>query len=104
MEKPSQQVYVLRLYNADRSAEMLAMADRIKDAVVSASAGECRVEVVDVLADPERAAQEGVFLTPTLVRELPEPVRRVIGDLSEPGKTLALLGVLAEDVAPQPRK
>lgn len=102
---PSAQThYVFRLYNTDRSVEMQEVAKRIQELVLATFGGECRVDMVDVLESPERAVQAGVFLTPTLVRELPEPVRRVMGDLHDPDKSLALLGILTvqkEDTSPR---
>lgn len=44
--------------------------------------GDYEVEVIDVLSDPEAAEQLGIVATPTLIRLLPPPLRRVIGDLS----------------------
>ena len=43
----------------------------------------CELEVVDVLDDPQAAEEHKVLATPTLIRELPTPIRRVIGDLSD---------------------
>lgn len=89
--------YVFRLYNADRSAETMALARRLEDAVFAQLGETCRVETVDILTEPERAVEGGVFVTPTLVREMPEPIKRVVGDLSEPGKVLVLLGMVMLD-------
>jgi circadian clock protein KaiB len=49
------------------------------------------IEIVDVLREPNRAMQEGVLLTPMLVRYSPSPVRRVIGNLSEQAALLSIL-------------
>lgn len=53
--------------------------------------GSWRLEVVDVLESPERALEAEVFATPTLVRNRPGPVAKLLGDLSRPGDILALL-------------
>ncbi len=45
-------------------------------------AGQCEVEVVDLLREPARARSDGVVVIPTLERTAPKPVRRVVGDLS----------------------
>ena len=45
--------------------------------------GRCDVEIVDVLEDPAAAEEDKILATPTLVRKLPEPVRKIIGDLSD---------------------
>lgn len=51
----------------------------------------CEVNVVDVLEQPELAERDGVVATPTLIRTQPEPVRRVIGDLSDLHELAAVL-------------
>jgi circadian clock protein KaiB len=51
------------------------------------------IEVVDVLREPQRALDEGVFLTPLLVRYSPAPVCRVVGSLSQSALLLAALGL-----------
>jgi circadian clock protein KaiB len=55
------------------------------------------IEVVDVFRKPERALADAVFLTPTLVRLAPAPVRRVVGTLSQTQLTLHALGLEALD-------
>lgn len=52
----------------------------------------CQLEVVDVLEDPERAEADGVWVTPTLVRRAPGPMRKVIGGLIDRERVLATLG------------
>jgi len=53
------------------------------------------IEVVDVLRDPKRAMADAIFMTPTLVKLLPLPVRRLIGTLSQPQLVLETFGVEA---------
>ena len=52
---------------------------------------ECQVEIVDVNEQPARAEQERILATPTLVRESPPPVRRIVGDLTDTTTLLMLL-------------
>ena len=52
-----------------------------------------RIDVVDVFIEPERAMDEGIIVTPTLVKLEPIPVRRIIGNLSEPELVLQALGL-----------
>ena len=56
-------------------------------------AGRCRIEIVDVLRRPEAAESARIMATPTLVREQPEPERRVIGDLSDQATVLKALSI-----------
>lgn len=51
------------------------------------------IEVVDVFREPKRALAEGVFMTPTLVRLAPAPVRRIVGTLSQTQTVLQALGL-----------
>ena len=51
------------------------------------------IEVVDVLREPQRAMKDSVFMTPTLVKLSPSPVRQIVGTLSEPHTLLQVLGL-----------
>lgn len=51
------------------------------------------IEVVDVLREPKRALADGIFMTPTLVRFAPSPVRRIVGTLSQTQTVLQVLGL-----------
>jgi circadian clock protein KaiB len=53
--------------------------------------GRHRVEIVDVFLEPERALADGIFMTPTLVRLAPGPVRRIVGTLSHAQPVLQIL-------------
>lgn len=88
--------YVLRIYNADQSRETAAIAERLAEALKTHVGEGHSVEVVDILSEPDRASEDRVFVTPTLIKELPEPTRRLIGDLSDPQQVLLMLGVVCE--------
>jgi circadian clock protein KaiB len=53
--------------------------------------GRCTIEVIDLMRNPELAKDDQIVAIPTLVRKLPEPARRIIGDLSETDKVLMSL-------------
>ncbi len=91
------QEYVFRLYTSDRLEQMQAFVDDLREVVEKHFPGCCRIELIDVLSDPEQAAEDRVFVTPTLLKAQPEPVQRVIGDLSEPEEVLAVLGILSRE-------
>lgn len=55
--------------------------------------GDYHLSIVDILEQPQRAEVDKILATPTLVKEHPLPIRRVIGDLSEPEKVLLGLGL-----------
>jgi len=85
--------YTLRLYVAGqtpRSVAAIANLRRICDEHLS---GRYSVEVVDLLREPARARGDEVVVIPTLVRRLPPPVKRIIGDLSNAERVLVGLDV-----------
>lgn len=55
--------------------------------------GQYELEIIDVLEHPQRAEDERILATPTLIKQLPPPLRRVIGDLSDKAKVLLGLEV-----------
>ena len=85
--------YKLRLFvtgSTPRSARAIANMRRICEENL---AGQYDLEVIDVYQDPEATRELQVVATPTLVKVLPEPLRRIIGDLSDREKVLAGLNL-----------
>jgi len=83
----------LRLYIAgetSRSRQAIANLQHICEAEMGA---DCKIEVVDVLDNPELAEKEKILATPTLIKILPPPLRRIIGDLSQTEKVLVGLDI-----------
>jgi circadian clock protein KaiB len=65
------------------------------DRLVRERLGErCQLTVIDILKEPRRAREHRVLATPLLVRERPNPVLRILGDLSQEAKILAQLGLV----------
>jgi circadian clock protein KaiB len=86
-------VQVLRLYIAGqtaRSARAFANLTRICEEHLK---GQYRIEVIDLTQDPQLAAGDQILAVPTLVRLLPEPVRKIIGDLSNTDRVLVGLDI-----------
>ncbi|HUQ99985.1 MAG TPA: circadian clock KaiB family protein [Gemmatimonadaceae bacterium] len=85
--------YLLTLYvtgSSPRAKIAIANLDRLcKEELL----GQYELEIVDVLEDPQRAEDEKILATPTLIKNLPLPLRRVIGDLSDKEKVLLGLEV-----------
>lgn len=75
--------WALRLYVSGVSAQSTAAIENVRRICDEDLAGQADVEIVDVRADPARAAEDGVVTAPTLVRRQPEPVRLVVGDLAD---------------------
>ena len=82
---------LLRLYISRRTSEITRSIDLIEQICAEELCGECTFEVIDVREHPELAEERRIIATPTLVKELPPPLRRVIGDLSDRSKILVSL-------------
>ncbi len=78
----------LRLYTAGQSPKSLAALDNLKRVCEQHLAGRYSIEVVDLLKNPRLAKDDQIVAIPTLVRKLPEPLRRIVGDLSDTERTL----------------
>lgn len=78
----------LRLYITGRTSQSQRAIDNLRDICDSELKGLYEVEVIDVLEHPALAEHEKILATPTLVKRLPEPVRKIIGDLSDREKVL----------------
>jgi circadian clock protein KaiB len=59
--------------------------------------GRYKIRIVDVFKDPNRAMLDGVFMTPTLIKLAPSPVRMIVGTLSGSAATMEALGLSADD-------
>ena len=78
----------LRLYVAGQSPKSLAAFANLKRICEEHLAGRYSIEIVDLLETPQLAHGEQIVAIPTLVRKLPEPIRKIVGDLSDKEKTL----------------
>ena len=73
----------LRLYVAGSAARSLRAIDNVRRMCESELSGRYRLEVVDIYKQPRRASEDQVVAIPTLIKEAPGLVRRMIGDMSE---------------------
>jgi circadian clock protein KaiB len=73
----------LRLYVADQNAKSIAALANLKRICEGRLAGRYEIEVIDLLENPGLANDDQVLAVPTLVRKFPEPVKKIIGDLSQ---------------------
>ena len=85
--------YVLTLYVTGTSPRTQIAIDNLNRICSQELAGRYELEIVDVLEHPQRAEDERILATPTLIKQLPPPLRRVIGDLSDKDKVLLGLEV-----------
>jgi circadian clock protein KaiB len=78
----------LRLYITGRTPQSQRAIDNLRSICEAELSGDYDVEVIDVLEHPSLAENEKILATPTLVKRLPEPVRKIIGDLSDRERVL----------------
>jgi circadian clock protein KaiB len=83
----------LVLYIAGETPKSLAAIRNLEKICSEHLAGKYKVEVVDLKKQPELAREHGIVAIPTLVKELPVPIRKIIGDLSDTQKVLVHLSV-----------
>ena len=85
--------YRLRLYVAGQTARSVAAARNLRQVCDTHLAGRYEIEVIDLLENPQLAAGDQILAIPTLVRRLPSPLKRIIGDLSNMEKVLVGLDI-----------
>lgn len=82
------EVWNLRLYVAGQTPKSIAAFANLKKICEEFLAGKYRIEVIDLLENPQLAKGDQILAIPTLVRKLPEPIKKIIGDLSNTEKVL----------------
>ncbi len=93
MTKPAS--YELRLYVAGQTAKSLAAFANLQRICETHLAGQYRIEIIDLTKSPKLAAGDQILALPTLVRRLPKPIKKIIGDLSNEERVLVGLDVRA---------
>jgi circadian clock protein KaiB len=78
--------YVFRLYIADSSIKSVAAVRQMQKLCEENLPGRYELEIIDIYRHPERLEGDQIFASPTLVKELPPPLQRLIGDLSDTEK------------------
>jgi len=91
--EPSRDIQILRLYIAGQTPKSIKAFANLKRICEEHLTGKYRIEVIDLIQNPQLAAGDQILAVPTLVRRLPEPVRRIIGDLSHTERVLVGLDV-----------
>ena len=78
----------LRLYTAGQTPKSLAALSNLKRLCDEHLAGRYSIEIIDLLVNPRLAKDDQIVAIPTLVRKLPSPIRKIIGDLSDTERAL----------------
>jgi circadian clock protein KaiB len=90
----------LRLYVAGRSRKSVIAFANLRRICEEHLRGKYRIEVIDLLKNPLLARGDQILAVPTLVRKLPEPVKKIIGDLSNEARVLVGLDIRAVGATP----
>ena len=90
---PESQHFVLRLYVAGQTPKCMRAFTNLKRICEQYLTDRYRIEMIDLLVDPALARGDQILAVPCLVRKLPEPVKKIIGDLSNTQRVLAGLDV-----------
>jgi len=95
-EKPeisSEEKWELRLYVAGKTTKSVAAINNLNKLCEEHLKGKYIIEVIDLLVQPQLAEGDQIFAIPTLVKKVPEPIRKIIGDLSNEEKVLVGLNI-----------
>lgn len=94
MKSGAPQAWRLRLYLAGQTPRSITALANLKRLCEAHLAGRYKIEVVDLQERPQLARRDDIVVVPTLVRQLPPPLRKIIGDLSNAERVLVGLDVL----------
>ena len=100
----SERRFVLKLFVCGMSPRTESAVANLRNLCENELQGDCDLEVIDVLEQPDLAEESRVLATPTLIKLLPPPVRRVIGDLSDQEKLLVSLEVSRPAIPSNPER
>jgi circadian clock protein KaiB len=98
-----QDEWILRLYTAGETARSAAALQNLEAICEEHLAGRYRIEVVDLVKQPQLARGDQIVAVPTLVRRLPPPMKRIIGDLSNEDSVLVGLDLRSRRLARRPK-
>jgi circadian clock protein KaiB len=88
------QTWELRLYIAGKTPKSVSALNNLKKYCEEHLQGKYKIEVIDLLLQPQLAEGDQIFAVPTLVRKVPVPIRKIIGDLSNEEKVLVGLNII----------
>lgn len=96
-DKLEKDKWILRLYVAGQTPKSIAAFTNLKKICEEQLKGKYTIEVIDLLENPQLSRDDQILAVPTLVRKLPVPVRKIIGDLSNTEKVLIGLNIKLND-------
>ena len=90
----TEEIWNLRLYVAGQTQKSITAFANLRKICEEHLAGKYRIEVIDLLKKPQLAKGDQILAIPTLVRKLPEPIKKIIGDLSNKERVLVGLNLV----------
>lgn len=93
MATTNNEKWELRLYVAGKTTKSVAALNNLNKLCEEHLKGKYIIEVIDLLVQPQLAEGDQIFAIPTLVKKVPEPIRKIIGDLSNEEKVLVGLNI-----------
>lgn len=90
---PTKEIWNLRLYVAGQTPKSIAAFGNLKKICEEHLAGQYNIEVIDLLTHPQLAKGDQIIAIPTLVRKLPEPLKKMIGDLANTERVMVGLDI-----------
>lgn len=93
-----EELYELRLYVAGKTTKSVTALKNLEKYCEEHLKGQYVIEIIDLLENPQLAEGDQIFAVPTLVKKVPEPVRKIIGDLSNEEKVLVGLNIRPKKV------
>jgi len=93
LDVDTEQTWELRLYIAGKTPKSITALNNLKRYCEEHLKGKYQIEVIDLLEKPQLAEGDQIFAVPTLVRKVPVPMRKIIGDLSNEEKVLVGLNI-----------
>ena len=93
MTSGDDQTWELRLYIAGKTTKSVTALNNLKRYCEEHLKGKYVIEIIDLLQQPQLAEGDQILAIPTLVRKVPEPIRKIIGDLSNEEKVLVGLNI-----------
>jgi circadian clock protein KaiB len=95
-QPPEPESYLLRLFTTGTSPRSMRALRNLHEICEGNLKGNYRLEVIDIYQEPGRASESDIIAAPTLIKDLPPPARRLIGDLSDRPKVLLSLAIASE--------
>jgi len=94
--------FVLRLYVSGLSARSRQAIDNIKSLCETHLVGRYELQIIDIYQQPELAKAQQLIAAPTLIKKLPLPLRKLVGDMQDSARVLIMLGVHAKGAGVAP--